>query len=155
MRTFKKGQKVYWNDPDKTSIGKHTVIDPYAERNADYTDEDVEEFDDRMILIGNDSGSETQVYAQELDCLPVKVIFRKWRRTGKIIALFPEELWNKSDYTVASYMHCGQHGGADYATVISRTTLAKQDEYADLLKELEQVGYNNLKVMQKCRPKFN
>ena len=68
MRKFEKGQKVYWNDPANETSGEYEVYDTFEDRNADLTDEDLEEFDYRMILIG-DGTSEAEVYAAELEIL--------------------------------------------------------------------------------------
>ena len=154
MRTFKKGQKVYWHDPAGETSGKYKVLDTYPERNAEVTHDDIADFDDRMILIGNGS-SEADVHAQELDIIETKVVFRKWRKDGDVIALFPDEIWNEAQKLIASYQHIGQHSGAEYHTVISRTKPAKPGEYAGLLTELESIGYQNLRVMKRCHPKFN
>lgn len=82
-----------------------------------------------------------------------KVVFRK-RRDGDIIALFPDEPWCLNNYTTASYMHIGQHGAADYAGVIADTSPAQENEYKDLLNELRAIGYTDLRVVQRARPKF-
>lgn len=74
------------------------------------------------------------------------VIFRKWKDTGDIIALFPEQY--EGHGLVGSYMHVGQHGSADYALVIYRSRPAKEWEYEDLYNELLGLGYR-LRVMQK------
>ena len=68
MRKFKKGQRVYWNDPAGETSGEYTVLDAHEEKYQNYTDEDVEDYDDRIILIG-DAGSEAEVSAEELDIL--------------------------------------------------------------------------------------
>lgn len=68
MRKFKNGQRVYWNDPAGETSGEYTVLDAHEEKYADYTDEDVENYDDRIILIGT-GGSEAEVPAEELDIL--------------------------------------------------------------------------------------
>lgn len=77
------------------------------------------------------------------------VVFRRWP-DGSIIALFPTI---PSDYAGAfcsSYEHIGQHSGADYAGVISRTTPASAKEYAALKAELESAPYGyRLKVCQR------
>lgn len=85
----------------------------------------------------------------------VAVVFRKWgkRNGGGIIAVFPEYSngYNNRCYnrdTVMMYEHVGQHGEGSYYGVIQRTTPAKPEEYADLKKELEQIGYE-LKVRQR------
>lgn len=69
MRKFTTGQRVYWYDPANQTSGEYKVLDTYEERNKEYTEEDVTDFDDRMILIGNDTGSQAKVYAEELEIL--------------------------------------------------------------------------------------
>lgn len=83
-----------------------------------------------------------------------KVVFRKWK-DGDIIALFPDEPWSRSDYSTTSYMHVGQHGAADYVGVIADTRPAREKEYHDLLAELKTIGYTDLRVVKRARPKFN
>ena len=68
MRKFKNGQRVYWNDPAGETSGEYTVLDAHEEKYQNYTDEDVEDYDDRIILIGN-GHSEAEVNAEELDIL--------------------------------------------------------------------------------------
>lgn len=71
MRKFEKGQKVCWNAPAGKTSREYEVYDAFEERYADLTDEDLEvleEFDDRIILIGN-GASEAEVYAAELEIL--------------------------------------------------------------------------------------
>lgn len=82
-----------------------------------------------------------------------KVVFRKWKN-GDIIALFPDEPWNRNGYMTTSYMHIGQHGAADYAGVIAETSPAQENEYRDLLHELKTTGYTDLCIVQRARPKF-
>lgn len=84
----------------------------------------------------------------------MKVLFRKFKQGGDIIALFPEQT-NRNDYTIASYMHIGQHSNADYDSVISQTIPAKEGEYVNLLTELKNIGYEDLQIMRKYRPKYN
>ena len=57
-----------------------------------------------------------------------------------VIALFPE--MDAGFGQCESYMHVGQHSGADYRGVISITRPAKPSEYASLKRELENIGYN-------------
>lgn len=66
------------------------------------------------------------------------VIFRRFK-DGEIIALFPYEIVTKRG-EIQSYMHIGQHGGAD-PFIIHETKLASPIEYADLQRELESIGY--------------
>lgn len=68
MRKFKEGQRVWWNDPANETSGEYKVLDPKDEYNSDVTEEDIVDFDDRMILVGNGVG-EAEVYAEELDIL--------------------------------------------------------------------------------------
>jgi len=70
-----------------------------------------------------------------------KVIFRVYR-DGQVIALFPEiAVVFYEDYCL-SYMHIGQHGGADYRQVVQITKSATLEQYASLFEELESIGYN-------------
>jgi hypothetical protein len=82
-----------------------------------------------------------------------RVIFRKWRDTGEIIALFPEI--KSSRGMCESYMQIGQHGGADYSYLVAGwygpTVPATPEEYADLLAELEDIGYDDLLIRKKRR----
>lgn len=82
-----------------------------------------------------------------------RVVFKKWKN-GDIIALFPDEPWSRSSYMTTSYMHVGQHGAADYAGVIADTSPAQENEYKDLLNELKTIGYTDLRIVQRARPKF-
>ena len=82
-----------------------------------------------------------------------KVVFRKWKE-GDVIALFPDMPWSRYDDTTTSYMHTGQHGAADYADVITATRPAREEEYRNLLAELKAIGYDNLRIVQRARPKF-
>jgi len=70
---------------------------------------------------------------------PLKVIYRKFKKSGDIIAFFPTECGNGDPATCSSYMHIGQHGSADYAYLLRQTTLATKAEYGDLHNELKQI----------------
>jgi hypothetical protein len=76
------------------------------------------------------------------------VIFRKFQ--GDIIALLPT-IPGSSEYDCMSYEHVGQHGGADPGMVMRMSKPAKPSEYADLLAELKQVGYDDLKVYNRLQ----
>ena len=69
------------------------------------------------------------------------VIFRRWRDTGSIIALFPEIPSDINGRYCEAYEHVGQHGGADYYGVITATTPVEPEDAADLAKELARIGY--------------
>lgn len=82
----------------------------------------------------------------EKDTTPTKMIFRKWKDTGAIIALFPDQNFASGDANkgfIMSYMHVGQHGEASEQLLTDRKSLvtAKPQEYADLLAELKSLGY--------------
>lgn len=82
------------------------------------------------------------------------VVFRRWRHTGDLIALF---LGLPTDYQglfVDSYMHIGQHAAADYHGVVLATTPASQEEAADLIRELERIGYR-LKPIKRASHKHH
>lgn len=69
------------------------------------------------------------------------VVFRTWRDSGTIIALFPELPADLFGRYCDSYEHVGQHGGADYDLVVRHTVPATADEAESLAKELTQIGY--------------
>jgi len=70
-----------------------------------------------------------------------RVVFRKWRDTGSVIALFPEIPTDLQGWYCEAYEHVGQHGGADYHGVIRATRPAKPTEYRSLANELDGIGY--------------
>lgn len=65
-----------------------------------------------------------------------KVVFRKFKN-GQIIALFPDSYKNGM---IDTYMHIGQHSLGD-PRIVENTTIATIDEYYELKKELERIGY--------------
>ncbi|MBM3740829.1 MAG: hypothetical protein FJW39_34215 [Acidobacteria bacterium] len=69
------------------------------------------------------------------------VIFRRWRDTGSIIALFPELPSDYQGYFCDSYEHVGQHGGADFHGVVQATRPVSIDQAEDLIAELTRIGY--------------
>ena len=69
-----------------------------------------------------------------------KTVFRKYV-DGEIIALFPDEPYDRLGVYCMSYMHVGQHGGADYDGVVRDTSPASHEEYAELEAELRRLGY--------------
>lgn len=78
----------------------------------------------------------------DTDTTETKVIFRKWRDGSRsVFALFPEMPHDWRGYDCGSYEHVGQHGGADGAGCVRRSTPATPEEYADLKRELERIGY--------------
>lgn len=83
----------------------------------------------------------------------IKVIFRKLEK-GDIIALFPQFPGNVAGTFCRSYQHIGQHGAADYGWVIEISEPATEEEYADLLQELRDIGYEDLEVRQRVSQKM-
>jgi len=66
-----------------------------------------------------------------------------------VFAFFPDDRHNNSEPTLfTSYAHFGQHSACclEYANECRE---AKYNEYKDLLKELIEIGYNNLQIMNK------
>ena len=78
------------------------------------------------------------------------VIFRMWRTNPKTcLALFPYEDAGRG--CCMSYEHTGQHGGADYLSVMGITVPATPEEYADLKSELERIGYDLEVINRRAR----
>lgn len=81
-----------------------------------------------------------------LDCggTVARVVFRSftecgaWNDPDGVIALFPDD--QESDHLIGSYMHHGQHGGADPALIGSLFTVTPSQR-AGLVAELESLGY--------------
>jgi len=80
------------------------------------------------------------------------VMFRRYK-DGQIIALMPNEVSDLHG-NVTSYMHVGQHSGADYGGVLMCTRPANELESADLKAELEGLGYNVKVVKKQNRTKY-
>ena len=81
---------------------------------------------------------------KKLNRLPV--VFRLLK--GEVLAVFPTDTWQCADGDfLASYMHVGQHGpcSKNYKRF---TKPAKRSQYLPLLRELKQIGYNNLVISQ-------
>lgn len=77
-----------------------------------------------------------------------KIIFRKDKRDGTIVAFFPDFEANYG--RIACYEHIGQHGEADLMYYWNDTKKATPEEYTDLYNELTNlVGYDDLTIRQK------
>jgi hypothetical protein len=97
---------------------------------------------------------------KERDAEETTVIFRRWRDTGAVIALFPEEPADASGGYCMSYMHVGQHGAANYHDIVSGSgewgnaksnTLPVDPSDPDVFElkaELEGIGYK-LRILRK------
>jgi hypothetical protein len=79
------------------------------------------------------------------------VVFRRWRDTGDIIALFPEVLSSSEGCYCEAYEHVGQHGGADYHRAIAATRPVTLEEAAPLVEELTRIGYRLLPIKRASR----
>lgn len=75
-----------------------------------------------------------------------RVIFRTYlpkheRGTSpEVVALLIDQ--QEQPGVISSYLHIGQHGSADYRHVLTLTRPSTPDEYADLKRELEDIGYD-------------
>jgi hypothetical protein len=74
------------------------------------------------------------------------VIFRKHKKDGDIIAVFPYII--ERGYDVMCYQHVGQHSVCDYEWFITECKPTTEEEYKSLMIELENLGYN-LNILQK------
>lgn len=72
--------------------------------------------------------------------LPTKVVFKKFKRGGDVIALFTQEPGTNDPSTCRIYQHVGQHGDMDMRHKSMLTTCPPK-EYAALKAELERIGY--------------
>jgi hypothetical protein len=87
----------------------------------------------------------------EKDTNKTKVIFRFWKESKSVIAIFPEHLGDSDLHTCSSYQHVGQHSACNPQMIVERSRPAKPEEYADLKAELEgPIGYN-LEVILRYR----
>lgn len=76
------------------------------------------------------------------------VIFRVSRdNPDDVYALFPEELGSYEARTCSCYQHTGQHSIADPYACIRSSRPARPEEYAKLLRELEVLGYDDLRIV--------
>jgi hypothetical protein len=82
--------------------------------------------------------------------MKTKVIFKmeKWGKDAQPVAFFPEIPGTHNPYFCSCYAHFGQHGSAS-TNHASSLKPATPEQYAPLLKELESIGYENLKPVRK------
>lgn len=72
--------------------------------------------------------------------LPTKVVFKKFKRGGDVIALFTQEPGTNDPHTCQIYQHVGQHCTMDLRHKSMLTTCLPK-EYEGLKAELESIGY--------------
>ena len=78
----------------------------------------------------------------ETDTKLTNVVFRVWKDWPKTcIALFPDLPYDRYNVACQCYEHSREHVAADYEGTMEATRKAKPEEYADLLAELESIGY--------------
>lgn len=80
--------------------------------------------------------------------MKTKVLFRRYKGTSDIVALFPRLPATPNPAYCLSYMHIGQHGAADPNGCIFMTVPAKPEEYSSLEAQLIRVGYK-LKIAKR------
>jgi hypothetical protein len=90
-----------------------------------------------------------QVKGQKEEGIMTPVIFKKCE--GEVTAVFPTLPGDMSEYTMTCYAHVGQHGIAHEQWVRSAKP-AKPSEYADLLRELRGIGYDDLVIRKRLNP---
>lgn len=77
------------------------------------------------------------------------VIFRKYKHLDEeVFAIFPEQPHGPVNYCVV-YAHSGQYSGGDYDALMRYSRAATPEEYAELLAELQTVGYRELTVKRR------
>lgn len=77
----------------------------------------------------------------------IKVIFRKDKKTGEVMAVFPSMAGDCFYFiTCLCYSHVGQHSKTSFNYYYESTTPASETEYRDLLNELQSIYDNQLTV---------
>lgn len=145
MRQFKKGQWVWWNDPEDITSGLYRVLDP-----GEISEEAAEaEEDDRIILIGNLAGSEAHVFPYELVSPRLQVIFRieEDEVSPAVFALFPGENPDGSRGTVLYYESGHLHHKGSFNGCIKASVPTREEDYAPLLAELKEAGFDQLQII--------
>lgn len=88
------------------------------------------------------------------DTEKTEVIFRKYKKEGDILAIFPHNVQASKGY-VLCYQHTGQYSEGDYSACLDITRPAIPSEYEGLQKELEtDFGYNLQVIKRQNRNKF-
>lgn len=82
------------------------------------------------------------------------VMIRVWRTDpNDVFALFPAIPATTTGRECQSYQHVGQHGAADYDLCIRKSRPAHRQEAANLLRELQKIGYKP-KVIQRAGRRY-
>lgn len=77
----------------------------------------------------------------------MKVIFRKFKKEGDIIAFIPAVPANLG--LMMSYQHLGQHAEADYKGLINITKPAEPSEYESLANEISKIYSEPVQAVRK------
>lgn len=72
---------------------------------------------------------------------------------GTVFALMPHDVCD-FEGNVTSYQHVGQHSSADYTHCVAKSRKATPEEYSDLKKELEGLGYKLNVVQRRSEKKY-
>ena len=127
----------------KNELGKEHELFKQVERNYNDVHETYGIMEEFM-------GKEESMNESSVPLEPV--IFKKDRKDGTVVAFFPETLHDGScnPGKIMSYEHNGQHGEAsiDY---FHECRPCSEEEYADLLTELEGIYTDGLKVVKRMR----
>jgi hypothetical protein len=116
---------------------------------------------ENLKLVAGQSGDWRAVLEDSIDTVeawaefteePERVVFRKFRHDGAVIALLPDQ-YNPRNGNIGSYMELGQH--AETAPDFGDTVAADPSEYGPLLGELRRQGYSNLKVVKRLTIRKN
>ena len=85
------------------------------------------------------------------EVIPVTLVsFRRWRDQPKtVFALFPELPSDYQGRYCDSFEAIGQHAGADYHLCVQASVPVSAEDAADLLRELQRIGYR-LKVIKRA-----
>lgn len=65
------------------------------------------------------------------------------------VAIFPTVPEDRSGYSAMIYEHVGMHGSAYIHHMVAITKPATEEQYTDLKRELESIGYDNLRIVQR------
>jgi hypothetical protein len=74
--------------------------------------------------------------------MKTRVVFRRIKKDGDVIALFPEEPASNRPNECMCYQHLGQHGAACLSWVQQKTGPCMEKDYLPLKRELERIGYD-------------
>lgn len=80
--------------------------------------------------------------------MPDLVIFRRWKDTGDVVAIFPEQPADDQGRYCLAHDELGQQIAAEYEQVMQDTTPVTAQEYGRFAHELTMLGYDLLPISQ-------